>query len=330
MPHPLPDGLREAFAVADARSLGASERRLRGPDLEAPFRGARISIDLQEDAEDAEDADEWKQRRDEHLRLMRAYLPVLAPNGFFCGPSAAVLWRIPLSSQAWPSEHLHVGIHRPRRAPRRPDVRGYQFTRGFVHVTEHEGMPVTDAASTWATLGRVLRDDDLVAATDHVLRVPRHPGGFRPVTETALSTREELAVLTERKGRPGAPALRRALDLARTGAASPPETRIRLILGDAGLPEPVLDFDVYDEWGSFLGCSELAYPELKIAIEYESDGHLTRAQLQRDIDKYQSYAEAGWTVVRLTSAHVYRSPSEAVRRVRQARAAASSRPSIWR
>lgn len=65
------------------------------------------------------------------------------------------------------------------------------------------------------------------------------------------------------------------------------------MIRQAGLPEPVLDYDVLDRYGRFLGCSELAYPELKIAIEYESDGHLTRSQLQRDIDKYQLYAEAG-------------------------------------
>ncbi|MDQ0613200.1 very-short-patch-repair endonuclease [Microbacterium sp. W4I4] len=82
---------------------------------------------------------------------------------------------------------------------------------------------------------------------------------------------------------------------------------------------------MYDRFGRFLGCSELAYPEFRIAIEYESDGHLTREQLQRDIDKYQAYAEAGWNVVRLTAQHVYRDHDEAVRRVRAARATASNR-----
>lgn len=307
---------------------GVTERRLGGVDLEAPFRGARIAVAL--DA-DCGDVNPWEQRRSAHLRLMRAYLPVLASNDFFCGPSAAVVWRIPLPLYAWPDTHVHVGAHRPRRAPRRPDVKGHKFTRGFIRLGECAGFPVTDAASTWATLGNSLGIDDLVAATDAVLRVPRHPGGFRPVTDGPMATREELVTLSERKGRPGAPKLRAALQLARIGASSPPETRIRLLIRDAGLPEPVLDFDVYDEFGTFLGCSELAYPDLKIAIEYESDGHLVRKQLQRDIDKYQSYAEAGWTVVRLTLVHVFRVPSEAVRRIRQARAAASApRPSMWR
>lgn len=325
---PLPDDLPESFSVADARMRGASERRLKGGDLEAPFHGARIGM-----APEYDDVDVWERRRMDHLRLMTAYLPVLDPNGFFCGPSAAVAWRIPLSRHAWPDSQVHVGIHRPKRAPRRPDVRGHQFTRGFIHLGECDGLPMTDAASTWASLGNCMGLDDLVASTDAVLRVPRHPGGFKPVTEQAMATREELVTLSERKGRPGAPKLRSALELARIGSASPPETRIRLLIREAGLPEPALDYDVYDEHGRFLGCSELAYPELKVAIEYESDGHLVRRQLERDIDKYQSYTEAGWATVRLTSEHVFKSPTEAVRRIKQARAAASSlhtRPSIWR
>ncbi len=184
---------------------------------------------------------------------------------------------------------------------------------------------VTDPASTWASLGSMLFEDELVAAADAVIRIPRYPGGFQEVDQTPLATIADLRRVTERKGRPGAPRLRRALELARNGASSPPETQIRLIIHDAGLPEPVLDFDVRAVNGSFLGCSELAYPELRIAIEYESDGHLTREQLQRDIDKYQDYAEAGWIVVRLTSQHVYRDRAEAVRRIRVARAAAQRR-----
>lgn len=259
----------------------------------------------------------------ESRALLLAYRPLMPSHSFLCGPTAALQWDIPLPMRI--GAELHIGVFRPRTAPVRGRVKGHQFTAGFIRVVEKDGIAITDPASTWASLGAVLREDELVAAADRVLRVPRHPGGFRPVTETCLATREELAALCERKGRPGAPALRRALDAARTGSSSPPETQIRLIIRDAGLPEPELDVDVYDEFGRFLGCSELAYPELKIAIEYESDGHLARAQLERDIDKYQAYAEAGWTVVRVTSQHVFRDPGETVRRIRQARAAASVR-----
>lgn len=318
---PLPPGLPESFSVRAARASGVTRARLSAPDLARRFHGARQLSAA--DAEDVEALRWWELRARQADALLRAYLPVMPGHAFFCGPTAAMHWGIPLPKRI--GSELHVGVWRPRTAPLRPGIRGHQFTIGFVRVIDVDGMRVTDPASTWATLGGMLHEDELVAAADHVLHIPRHPGGFRPVSESALATREELAVRTERKGRPGAPKLRRALERARTGAASPPETQIRLILCEASLPEPVLDYDVYDEFGRFLGCSELAYPDLKIAIEYESDGHLTRPQLERDIDKYQAYEEAGWTTVRLTSAHVYTDRFETVRRVRAARAAASAR-----
>ncbi len=320
---PLPPQLPTSFSVQEAFAHGVSERRLRGGDLEKTFHGARILVEPAGIGHGDEDLFGVRA----HLRRLRAYAPVLPEGAFFCGPSAALLWAIPLPPRTW--RELHVAVFRPRRSPRRPGIRGHKITPGFVHVTEREGLPVTDAASTWATLGGIVSEDDLVAAADHVLRIPRFPGGFRTLTETALAPRRELVSLTERKGRPGAPALRRALELARTGASSPPETRIRLLIHRAGMPEPVLDHDVYDRHGKFLGCSELAYPDARIAIEYESDGHLTRKQLQRDIDKYQSYAEAGWRVIRLTSAHVHGDPAESVRRIRRALRTSPS-PSVWR
>lgn len=309
----LPAGTADAEAGADAGASGLASEG--GTPV-----GADVGGPVDDGSADGRGGSVWERQRARHLRLMRGFQPVMASEGYFCGVSAALLWRIPLPPYV--SAELHVGVPRPRRAPRRAGVVGHQHSPGFVWVTTLDGLRVTDPASTWATLGGMLREDDLVVAADFLLRIPRMPGGFRPVAQRALATHGELATLAERKGRPGAPRLRGALELARTGSASPPETRIRLLIRDAGLPEPVLDHDVYDEFGRFLGCSELAYPELRIAIEYESDGHLSQQQLRRDIDKYQAYAEAGWTVVRLTSQHVHRFPAEGIRRIRHAYRAA--------
>lgn len=322
MPRPtaLPPELPQSFPVALALTLGVTRDRLEGDGLERIFHGARMQIG--EEETDAEELTAWQIRAREIDRRIAGYASVMPERAFLCGPTAAHHWDIPVS--AWVGTDLHIGVWRPRSAPRRPGVQGHQFTPGFVRVVDHGGVRVTDPASTWASLGGMLTEDELVAAADRVIRVPRHPGGFREIAEPALGTIQELRRLSERKGRPGAPALRNAVELARDGAASPPETQIRLLLGRARLPDPTLDFDVRDRYGRFLGCSELAYPELKVAIEYESDGHLTRAQLVRDIDKYQDYAEAGWSVVRLTWQHVYREPGEAVRRVRAALRSASA------
>jgi very-short-patch-repair endonuclease len=82
----------------------------------------------------------------------------------------------------------------------------------------------------------------------------------------------------------------------------------------------VLNFDAYDAAGRFLGCVDLAYPDLKIAIEYEGDHHwMTAEQFQRDIDRLDRLVENGWRIVRLTKRHVFTDPAEVVRRVSVAR-----------
>lgn len=193
----------------------------------------------------------------------------------------------------------------------------------MVQLTDVGGLPVTDGPTTWAMLGRTLGRNDLVAVADHLIRVPRHPGGFRPPSGPPIALAEDLRSAMAAGRRLGAAKLREAESLARTGSSSRAESWLRLVLRDGGLPEPALDYDVRDGNGAFLGCSEIAYPQQRVAVEYESDLHLGRAQLERDIDKYTAYVAAGWTPVRLTSRHVFTFPGEAVRRVRAALARSS-------
>jgi very-short-patch-repair endonuclease len=88
---------------------------------------------------------------------------------------------------------------------------------------------------------------------------------------------------------------------------------------DAGLPEPVLDHDVYDGAGVFVGCVDLAYPELRIAIEHEGDHHrLDTRQWNRDIAKHDRLAELGWRVIRVTKSMLFEDPGLLVSRVRSA------------
>ncbi|MHC3000484.1 endonuclease domain-containing protein [Microbacterium sp. HJ5] len=307
----LPGHLGPSFSVADARGSGVGEGRLRGPDLERLSHGTRIV------ATAAPRGLGLAQGRAFDLRRrIDAYLPAMPPDAFFAGPTAAALHGLPLPP-AGPIP-LHVGVPHPRSAPRRAGVVGVQVLPHLVGTTTVDGVRITDLPTTWAMLGRHLGLYDLVAVADAIIRVPRHPGGFRPPSGPARGTREQLRAAIDAGHRRGSAMLRRALDRARDGVSSRPESWLRLVLVDGDLPEPVLDHDVYTPHGQWIGCSELAYPEAKVAVEYESDGHLTRRQLERDIDKYTAYSAAGWRTVRLTSTHVFTVPREAVRRVRVA------------
>ena len=74
--------------------------------------------------------------------------------------------------------------------------------------------------------------------------------------------------------RVGRDRLRAALPRVSTRTRSRAETWLRLTVIDAGLPQPEVNYDVA-EGGRWLGQVDLAYPELRIAIEYEGEHHLT-------------------------------------------------------
>ncbi len=93
---------------------------------------------------------------------------------------------------------------------------------------------------------------------------------------------------------------------------------MRLILTDAGLPEPLLNWPVHGDRGEFLGFVDQAYPELKIAIEYEGEQHrIDPGQWLRDIARYERLAEAGWRVIRVTKHDVFTAAAPLVARVRR-------------
>jgi very-short-patch-repair endonuclease len=90
---------------------------------------------------------------------------------------------------------------------------------------------------------------------------------------------------------------------------------VRCILIAAGLPEPALNVDVFDDSGRFLGCVDMAYPLQRVAIEYL--GMLHDTSWARDVERIAALRAAGWNVIEVTSPLLAR-PEELVHRVRSA------------
>ena len=139
------------------------------------------------------------------------------------------------------------------------------------------------------------------------------PGGRRG--EAELLELEALVVdelhdrLAHFSGR-GAQAAASALRLMRHGAESRPETLLRLLLGRAGFPEPLLQAEIVDDGGHFHGFADLYYPEFKVIVEYDGDHHRTRvSQYDRDITRIDEFIASGNAVVRVRAARLFRSPS---------------------
>jgi hypothetical protein len=84
-------------------------------------------------------------------------------------------------------------------------------------------------------------------------------------------------------------------------AESPQETRLRLLMHRAGLPAPVAQFRIFDQEG-FIARVDFAYPDLKIAIEYDGLWHAEPGQFAKDRKRLNRLSEAGWLVIFVTAA----------------------------
>ncbi|MGI6879557.1 endonuclease domain-containing protein [Microbacterium sp. gxy059] len=304
---PLPGDLPAASRVADARGAGISRSRLRGADLQRPFHGIRVRAGEPEDPDaGADDA-----RRERIRRAAQAAIPLLSSDQFLSHQTAAVLWGAPVPLA---DERIHVTVWEDGSLPRTAGICGHRVRRDLATVRRREGLPVTSPASTWAMLG-ALPVRDLVVLGDVLCRVWRDGVGRPPPGRAPLATPAQLASALGAGRRLGAPRLREALARIRTDSWSPRESLVRCALGDAGLPEPALNVDIWTGEGRFLGCVDLCYPEAKIAIEYQGRHHAAR--YARDVERLERMRAAGWIVIEVTAELLAR-PHELVRRVSRA------------
>lgn len=307
----LPEHLGRFFSTHTAKSSGVKAGRLRSSDLERPFHGVRR---LTEPGPEPSDAFE------EHARQLldraHAYAQRMRDCEFFSHATAAAIWGAPLPASD--SLELHVSVYPPAGMPRTRGIIGHRVAPALASTMTRDGLRVTSPASTWAMLGD-LELYDLVAVGDYFVRLFRDEGYFRMnAGMPPLTTPEKLVAAISVGRRRGARALRDALSRIRTDSWSPMETRTRLILVDAGLPEPTLNGDVYDDFDGFLGCLDLAYPEFKVAIEYQGSGHRTSRTFANDIERLERLTASGWRVIQVTSRLIFGEPEELVRRVRAA------------
>ena len=310
---PLPETLPPAFTVSIARAAGVGEGRLRSKDLRRPFHGVRSRREVF----DAGAADAALSQRDRIRRAALEYAARMSEFEFFSHTTAAILWGAALP--LLPDETIHVAILPPRRLPRVRGIRGHEAQPRLTRVVVHPGtgLRIASPATTWAMLGaQPLHPYDLIAAGDSLVRVQRMPGPRPRPMPPPLARVDQLHAAVRAGRRVGGPLLRETVDRVRTGSASRPESWTRLTLCDAGLPEPTLDHDVYDDAGNFIGCVDLAYPEWKIAIEYEGDHHrVDPATWNRDMEKHDALQAAGWRVIRVSRTMLFAHPGELVARV---------------
>lgn len=317
---PPDDDLTAAFTIAQGRRNGLSRWDMDSPVLDRPFHGLRVPREAPDDIDRHPAALE----RDAIIRAVYHFSAHMHAHEFYSHSTAALMWGISLPPLG--STDVHVSVLSPHRAPRGSGVRGHQLAGRAVVLAcpVEQRVALTDPATTWALLaGEVRHPYDLVAAADSIVRVERMPGSRSRLLRPALATWAALEAAIPR-GRRGVIALRDALTRVRPGVASRMETWMRLTIVDAGLPEPMLDHDVYSSSGRFLGCLDAAYPEARVGMEYEGDHHRTdERQWQRDILKHDDLVRAGWRVIRVTRTQLLTEPGALITRIREALRAAT-------
>jgi hypothetical protein len=276
---PLPNVLQSpAFDTKHALALGVSPSRLRASDLDAPFTGIRATSRAETVAE----------------RCLH-YLPRLRSGQFFSHSTAAVLLRVPLPRRIEADARLHVSDR-----GKRPRTRGIVGHRSASTPIAHVGeIPVTHPDWLLAELASELTVEELVVAGDALVRRKR-----------SATTLDALRTTAARLDARGILRVRAALEHVRSGTDSPMETRLRLLITRAGLPEPVIGHTIRDVNGDFIGTPDLAYVEQRIAIEYEGAVHRDDPRVfAEDILRRELMQEADWYVIRVISDHVFRSPA---------------------
>jgi hypothetical protein len=271
---PLPEQLsRHSFTVGEALSLGVSRERLRATDLVAPAWGVRslappVSL------------------LDRCLALATGTRESFA----FSHVTAALLWELPLSYAVEEDERLHVIRHSGQAAVRRRGVAGH---RGLEtrKLRELHGLPVTSLADTWVDFGELIGPglsvglDDLVILGDAIATRLRCVQPLRDALEARVRPRGKLTLLE-------------ALEWIRVGAESAGETRARLVLVRAGLPEPQLNQKITTKEGFWLGRPDLRYKAARVALEYQGvEFHTGEENEARDEARFEGFSGDGWTTV---------------------------------
>ena len=98
-------------------------------------------------------------------------------------------------------------------------------------------------------------------------------------------------------------------------AESPMETRLRWVLVRSGVPPPQVQAELTDGDGRFLARVDMYYASARLVVEY--DGSIHRDRLFADDRRQNQLVNAGYTVLRFTSADM-QSPELIVAQVRGA------------
>lgn len=273
--------VRRPFSRSDALAMGISPEALRGSRFRRIFRGVYVDASVP---------------MTPALRAEAALVPFSA-SAHASHVSAARLYGIPVPVIA---EEL-VTVRTPGERRRRDGVE--------VHVARPErirrvgGVPASDFSDMFVELAELLTLVDLVVVGDNLVR----RGWLTP---------EELVRHCAVSDRVGARDARRAAGYVRDRVDSPMETRLRMLVVLAGLPEPEVNLTIRDESGTPIRKYDLSYPRSRTIVEYDGRHHIEREQQwESDLDRREAIDDEKWRIIVVIAKGIYTHPERTLTRI---------------
>lgn len=175
------------------------------------------------------------------------------------------------------------------------------------------GMTCTTPARTAYDLGRRLTGETAIIRIDALMNA------------TKVSVAQVRSITERYPGARGIRQLRTTFDLVDGGAESPQETRLRLLLVESGLPRPVTQIPVKNDYGKVVRRIDMGYPEWKVGVEYDGEQHFTNPDdYANDIERLEFLASKGWIIVRVSARQLRYERPQIMSRVRKALARAGA------
>lgn len=272
--------LTRPFRRADALAAGITRSELAGPMFRRIFTSVYVGS-----------------RVPPHpLERVAAALLIHPATAFASHTSAARVYGVPLPDGLVDE---HVSVARPQDRRPREGLRPH-LARPGVRVIRRHGLRVSAPEQVFVELAGTLNLVDLVVVGDYL-------------AYKKWVTPEQLIACADASGHPLA---RRAARLVRREVESPMESRLRMLIVLAGLPEPEVNFKILRPDGSIRYRFDLSWPDLRLAVEYDGRQHRAdNKQWDHDLERDEWLDDVKWKRVPVFSWGIYKRPDQTLARV---------------
>lgn len=268
--------------------MGIGRSALRHARFQAPFYGARRLVTSELDPEYTNEA---------LIRRAHDFSPLLRQGEVFSHQTALVLCGVPLRLERIParSPEVDVMIAPPAVRSRRRGARGHtgDLPKDVWHTDT--GLPFVSPLDALCQSAGDLSFLELVVAIDYLI-LPRWIAGRK----TPIVSKERIIEMLETRTGRGVRKLRAAAEVSRVGAESRMESELHFEMARLGLDELLLQHEIFDVNGRFVGRFDMVDPVLRKIIEYDGEQHrLSRAQYTKDLQRLEAARQEGYEILRL-------------------------------